>query len=163
MREHFIFCYRFNLGHVERLISDLTDEQMVAQPHGLVNHPAWTLKHLVLSSDYGAQLFGLESTIPEDWKGKSSPGSLPSGDASQYPSKEVLLAALRVQHDRITDVVLGVEASFFDQDCPSERLRSHFPKMGDFVGFLMASHEAGHIGQLAAWRRAMGLDPVRGG
>ena len=69
MQEHLIFTYRFNLGHIRSLVKDLTDEQMVAQPHGVVNHPAWTLKHLASSANYVAKTLGLESTFPPDWEG----------------------------------------------------------------------------------------------
>ena len=42
---------------------------------------------------------------------------------------------------------------------PHEGARKYFPTIGDHVVFLMTSHEMDHLGQLAAWRRAMGLGP----
>ena len=46
MIPNLIHTYQFNLRHIEGLVKDLTDEQMVQQPAGLVNHPMWTLGHL---------------------------------------------------------------------------------------------------------------------
>ena len=39
----------------------------------------------------------------------------------------------------------------------SEKRRAHFPTVGDFAIFLMTAHEMDHLGQIAAWRRAMGI------
>ena len=77
MQEHVIFTYRFNLGHIRSLVKDLTDEQMVAQPHGVVNHPAWTLKHLASSANYVAKTLGLESTFPPDWEATPTVDGVP--------------------------------------------------------------------------------------
>ena len=156
MREHLLFSYRFNLGHVERLVKDLTDEQMVSQPNGVVNHPAWTIRHLASSSNFLAKTFGLESTLPAGWDEAASRSSLPSGDASDYPSKTELLAELKAQHERVAEAVTKADAGLFAKEC-SEDMRSYFPKVGDLVDYMLTAHEGTHIGQISAWRRAMGL------
>ena len=68
MLKHVIFTFKVNLEHLEKLVQDLTDEQMVQQPHGVVNHPAWTLGHLASDSDIMAKMLGLDSTFPTDWE-----------------------------------------------------------------------------------------------
>ena len=157
MQEHLIFTYRFNLGHIRSLVKDLTAEQMVAQPHGVVNHPAWTLKHLASSANYVAKTLGLDSTFPPDWEATPTVDGLPSGDASQYPSKEALLAELSAQHERVAEALAGADPALFAREFPEEGMRKYFPRIGDALGYMLTAHEATHIGQLAAWRRAMGL------
>ncbi len=158
MYEHALFIYRFNLSHIESLVKDLTDEQMVSQPHGVVNHPAWTLRHLASSSNFLAKTIGLEPTAPAEWEAPS-PDGVPSSDASQYPSKSELLAALGAQHERIAEAVANADPALFASDS-AEAMRSHFPKVGDIVEYMLTAHEATHIGQISAWRRAMGLKPT---
>ena len=160
MREHLVFTYRFNLGHVEGLVKDLTDEQMVSQPNGVVNHPAWTLRHLASSSNFVAKALGLESTTPAEWDAPS-PDGVPSGDTSAYPSKAELLGHLKAQHERVAEAVTKADAGLFAKDC-SEDMRSYFPKVGDLVDYMLTAHEGTHIGQISAWRRAMGLSPSAG-
>lgn len=162
MKEYLFFTYRSNLHHLGSLVKDLTDEQMVAQPHGVVNHPAWTLKHLASSSNYVAKALGLESTFPPDWETTPTVDGLPSGDASQYPSKAALLAELTAQHERVAEALASADPALFAQECPDERMRKHFPRIGDAVDYMVSAHEATHIGQLAAWRRAMGFVPSAG-
>ncbi|MCY4026136.1 MAG: DinB family protein [Acidobacteria bacterium] len=157
MLEHALFTYRFNLGHIESLVKDLTDDQMVSQPNGVINHPAWTLRHLASSSNFLAKTLGLESTTPAEWDAPSPDG--PSGDAAQYPSKAELLAALKAQHERVAEAVAAADPEFLAKDS-DEQMRSYFPKVGDLVDYMLTAHEGTHIGQISAWRRAMGLKPT---
>jgi uncharacterized damage-inducible protein DinB len=39
-------------------------------------------------------------------------------------------------------------------------MRKYFPTVGDQMVFMMTAHEMDHLGQMAAWRRAMGLPPA---
>lgn len=157
MREHLLFTYQFNLGHLESLVKDLTDEQMVQQPHGVVNHPAWTLCHLASASNHTATVLGLESSFPKDWEEAAETGGTPGGDAARFPSRDALLAELKKQHERVAGAVTAADPAAFAKAYPDEKTRKYFPTVGDFVDYLLTAHEANHIGQLAAWRRAMGL------
>ena len=159
MRQHLAFAFRFNLGHAETLVKDLTDEQMIQQPHGVVNHPAWTLGHLASAANMVAKQLGKESTFPADWEEKFKTGGVPSGDGSTYPSKDRLLAELKTQHERATDAVANADPALFAKEFPDESARKYFPTVGDFTAYLLTAHEGNHLGQIAAWRRAMGLGP----
>jgi hypothetical protein len=157
MLNHVTYLYGFNLGFADRLVKDVSPEQMAMQPGGVINHPAWSLGHLVLSADYLGQLLGLESNLPEGWSETFPTGGEPAGDASAYPSKQELLAALTEHHARNAEAVMNIDASRFEEPHPDEQTRQRFPTLGDQVIFLMTSHEMDHLGQIAAWRRAMGL------
>ena len=157
MLNHVTYLYGFNLGFAERLVKDLSTEQMAAQPSGVINHPAWTLGHLVVSANHLGQLLGLDSDLPEGWSETFQTGGEPSGDASIYPSKEELLEALKVQHARNAEAVKNTDDSRLAEPHPTEGMRKYFPTVGDMVVFMMTSHEMEHLGQIAAWRRAMGI------
>ena len=150
-----------NLKRAGRLVDDLTGEQMVAQPSGVINHPAWTLGHLGATSDALAGMLGLPSTFPDAWREACRMGSIPSGDAADYPGKAELLEQLRAQHERVAEAVAAVDAERLQQPTPP-RLRERFPTIGDFAAALMTMHEGHHLGQLAAWRRALGLGAATG-
>jgi len=161
MLQHLLFTYQFNLQNAKHLVEDLTDEQMVQQPGGLVNHPAWTLGHLASASNMLAKSFGLESTFPADWEKPFKTGGTPSADGTTFPSKVEILAELSTQHDRVAEVIKSAEPALFKKES-GEGLREHFPTIGDFAVFVMSAHEGSHIGQIAAWRRAMRLDSGTG-
>lgn len=157
MVQHLVFAFRFNLGHAEMLVKDLTDEQMVQQPHGVVNHPAWTLGHLASAANTVAKQFGKESTFPEGWEEKFKTGGVPSSNASTFPPKDRLLAELKTQHERAADAVTNADPAIFSKEFPDEGTRKFFPTIGDFAAYLLSAHEGNHLGQISAWRRAMGL------
>ena len=157
MLNHVTFLYGFNLGFAEKLVKDLSAEQMAVQPGGVINHPAWSLGHLVVTGNHLGQLLGLESNLPEGWSETFKTGGEPSGDVSAFPSKEEILGAFKEQHARNAEAANNSDASRFAEAHPDEGTRKHFPTVGDMIVFLMTSHEMLHLGQIAAWRRAMGL------
>ena len=157
MLDHVAYLYGFNLSYAEKLVSDVTTEQMTQQPGGVVNHPAWSLGHLVVSSGHLGQMLGLESSVPDGWDKTFATGGVPSAEGADYPSKEEILDALKAQHERNTEALKKADPSTFASPHPDEKMRAYFPTVGDMVIFMMTSHEMGHLGQVAAWRRAMGI------
>ena len=157
MRDHVAYLYGFNLSNAEKLVNDVSPEQMAQQPGGVINHPAWSLGHLVVSADHLGQLLGLESSLPEGWDKTFATGGVPSANGADYPSKEEILDALKTQHARNTEAFKQADVSTFSNPHPNEKTRAYFPTIGDMVIFMMTSHEMDHLGQIAAWRRAMGL------
>ena len=161
MIQHLLFVYGMNLKRAELLVDDLTDQQMVAQPSGVINHPAWTLGHLGATSDALAGMLGLPATFPDAWREACRMGSVPSGNAADYPGKAELLEQLRAQHERVSEAMAAVDAERLQQPMPPPRGK-RFPTVGDFATALMTMHEGHHLGQLAAWRRALGLGAATG-
>ena len=157
MLDHVTYVYGFNLAAAEMLVKDVSAEQMAEQPGGVINHPAWSLGHLVMAADGLGKLLGLESNVPDGWSETFKTGGEPSGDLSDYPSKDEILEALREHHARNAEAVKNIDATRFAEPHPNEEMRKYFPTFGDMVVFLMTGHEMDHLGQIAAWRRAMGL------
>ena len=160
MLQHVVFSYGLNLNLAKRLIGDLNAEQMCQQPHGLVNHPTWSLGHLASASVGVLKALGHDASLPDGWGDVFKTGGIPSGDAAVYPSKEALLSTLEALHDRVSTAVQSADPAALATPHPHEGTRKYFPTIGDMVVFLMTSHEMDHLGQVAAWRRAMGLGPA---
>jgi uncharacterized damage-inducible protein DinB len=154
--------FRLNLWYSQKLVADLTDEQMCAQPvSGVVmNHPAFLLGHLALvAGDFAGGFVGLSPICPESWKELFNQGAKPLADRSRYPSKAELLQKLEEAHSRLADAVTKASPEVLAQAAP-EKIRERFATVGALLVGLMTSHEASHNGQLSAWRRATGLPPV---
>ena len=157
MIQHVLHVYGMNLGFAKRLVADLSEDQMCAQPHGVVNHPAWSLGHLAVAADHLGTLLGLSSDAPAGWGDTFKTGGIPSPDKSRFPGKDQLLRAFEHQHVRVAKALSEADPAALARPHPDEKRRAHFPTVGDFVIFLMTAHEMDHLGQIAAWRRAMGL------
>jgi len=72
------------------------------------------------------------------------------------------LSALKDQHTRNTEAIKNADAESMAAPHPNENTRKYFPTIGDMVTFLITGHEMEHLGQIAAWRRAMGLGSATG-
>ncbi len=157
----------FNLAYAKKLVEDLTEEQMTTIPgNGFENHPAFTLGHLVS----GMSLMVIDDIsevkkpgfMPDGWKElflRRGPGDprTPEEDKTKYPSKEELLAELERKHNMFKDRLM----KFTDEDLLKEKEWRFYKYMNsnlDSIIFMCANHEAMHLGQLSAWRRAIGLD-----
>ena len=160
MLDQVLFTYQFNLDHIKHLVADLSEDQTTQQPHGLLNHPRWTIGHLAFGSNYAAGFLGLQSTVRPAWADLFMPGATISSDGQTYPPTAELLAELAVQHKRVATAIAEAAPSLFKEECTDDLLRDHFPTIGNFLGYIMTAHEGDHIGQLACWRRAMTLPPA---
>ena len=160
--ESIIAQYDFNLEYAKALVHDLTVDQMTIIPTtGLENHPAFTLGHLVSGSALLVEDLGGEFEMPDKWadlflrKGPGDPRK-PDPDKGKYPSKELLLGELEDQHNKVKKLLNSLDKKKFSESI-EWRFSSYMPTLLDIIVFMCVNHEAMHLGQLAAWRRAMGL------
>lgn len=156
-----LITWRRDIAYALRLVGDLSDDQMIAQPvpGRAMNHPAWTLAHLNLYNEVIAKM--LRRVSFDDPKEhlfgmKSSPQS----DARIYPPRAMAIEAYRRSHDDAERALAECDPNLLAEDVPLARWRPLHPKVADMTLMLMAKHESLHLGQLSAWRRAMGLGRV---
>ena len=76
---------------------------------------------------------------------------------TRVPVHRFLVRLPLALHERVAEAVANADPAIFAKEYPDEGTRKYFPTIGDFVDYLLSAHEANHIGQVAAWRRAMGL------
>lgn len=160
--ETIIKQYDFNLKYAIALVQDLSDDQMTTVPlNGLENHPAFTLGHLISGSAGLAEDLGAKFEMPDKWanlflrKGPGDPRK-PDSDKSKYPSKHLLLNELDDQHNKVKKLLSHIDNNDLNKKF-TWRFSSYMPTLMDLIVFMCINHEAMHLGQLAAWRRAMGL------
>ncbi len=154
--------YRMNLMYAGKLAADLSDEQACrpAGP-GHENHPVFTLGHLCVASAMVMAVLADPRDLPDQWSDlfeRQGPSDrrLPETDPGAYPPIGDVLAELTRQHGRVESRLATCSENELSQ-AREWRLSSVLPKVVDLVTFLCVTHEAIHLGQLAAWRRAMGL------
>ncbi|MEQ8208462.1 MAG: DinB family protein [Lacipirellulaceae bacterium] len=152
--------YAFNLGYCQRLVEDITEEELLTVPTEGVNPPGWLLGHLAICTDYALANLGAEKQCPEAWHKMFGPKSKPAAPGSDHPSKAELMEALETGHKLVTEASMNVSTEQLSGPNPIEFLRGPLPTVGDLLAHLMATHEASHIGHLSNWRRQMGRPPL---
>src|SRR5262249_42224993 len=130
------------------------------QPVPGVNHPAWILGHLAYSGDGAVGVLGGQKTLIGEWTKKFGAGSKPLSLRADYPSKDELLRILEERFAAARELAAAASPERVALPNPNARLKDKLPTVGDLVTFLFTGHFALHLGQLATWRRLIGIAPL---
>ncbi|MCC6322875.1 MAG: DinB family protein [Phycisphaerales bacterium] len=156
-----LITWKRNGAYALRLVGDLAAEQWTAQPvpGRTLNHPAWVFSHLNIYTPIAAALargrpFADPVDHPFGQKSEVSP------DPRVYEPGPELAAAHRRLHDDAEAALATTTDAILSAPNPVERWRTMHPTVGDMLVTLMVKHESGHLGQISAWRRALGLPRV---
>ena len=154
--------YAFLLDYARKLVEGVEDDRFAVEPAPGMNHPAWILGHLAICTDLALKQLGKPARCPEGWMELLGPGSKLQADRSAYPGKAELLNALAEGHEHVAHAASEADPSAMDEphQVPIRFVRQWIPTVGVLVTHLMTTHEATHLGQLSAWRRAQGMPGV---
>lgn len=155
-----LHSFAYCLDYLCEQVADVAAADMVAQPNGIMNHPAWVIGHLTHSCQLLGGAIGLPEWLPNDWAGRFGTGSVPVADAGLYETKDTALATLGDAQSRITRAVERLDDSQLDEPFPDASYRDVFPTIRHALTQVLVGHTANHIGQLSVWRRAMSLPPM---
>ncbi len=151
----------FNRRYVHDLVADISPEKMCDAAGTLTNHPAWQIGHLTVILGYAGTMLGLDTMLEQEWLDLFDRGSTVDHEQSHYPQKQELLGRFDDLHDTLARGLRGATEELLDQPTPERfQMRAFAPTIRDAVCFLLTWHEGAHAGQIAAWRRAKGLDNV---
>ena len=163
MIDGLLLAWKKNSEYAEKLVSDLSEDQMIAQPapdgKAPANHPAWVLSHLnVYHPIIGSLIAGEEFADPKGHQ--FGMDSKPEADGSIYQPKDQLIGTFVSGHDSVAKQIQSASPEFFENDVMLERWKATFPKAGFALPYLMLLHENLHLGQISAWRRIQGMPSV---
>jgi hypothetical protein len=149
--------FTFQRGYLSLLVDDIANEKMCLQPGSVVNHPAWHLGHLAWVADRGVGMLLGASSLDSEWEKKFAPNTTPTPQRSEYPPKNELLAIFDGRRDMLAKAFAQASPDDLAKPNPIARIVQQMPTIGVFLAFVMLSHESNHLGQLASWRKAMGM------
>ena len=157
MRDSIVHTYAFNLGYAKALVKDIHQDQHFLQPSNMPNHPLWVIGHLSSTAVFVASQLGQSVEAPANLRELFGPTSRPGPQTADTPTLAAMMTLLETAHQRVAEGFLQASDDLLNDEPAIERLRTRFPTNGRFFTFAMTSHEALHLGQLSAWRRAAGL------
>lgn len=156
-----LHSFAYCLDYLGEQVAGVAAADMVSQPNGITNHPAWVIGHLTFACQLLGGAVGLRGWLPDDWARRYGTGSVPAADAGLYETKDQALVILRDAESRMAQAVQQLNDSQLDQLFPDESYRPVFPTIRHALTQVLVGHTANHIGQVSVWRRAMGLPPMR--
>lgn len=161
--EGYLFAWKKNQDYGQKLVSDLSEDQMTLQPasdaNAPANHPAWVLSHLNVYIPIVCSIIKGE-TFDDPKEHQFGMLSKPESDGSIYDSKEALIGAFTAGHDEVVELLGNADDSIFAQEIQLPRWQSVMPLAGIALPYLMCNHENIHLGQISAWRRIQGMPSV---
>ena len=156
-----LHSFAYGLDFLREQVADVAAADMVAQPNGIVNHPAWVVGHLSYACQLLGGAIGLAPWLPEGWTRRFGTGSVPVADAGAYESKADALGILRDAQSRLGEAVERLDDARLDEPFPDASYHDAFPTIRHALTQVLVGHTAMHIGQLTVWRKAMGLPRMR--
>jgi hypothetical protein len=159
---------KLGLMYTERLLAGVASETYArfARPGGTLvasNHFAFVLGHLSIYPQRVMQHLGLPAGVtaaPSNYDALFKAGVECQDDAEGkiYPPLDELKSRFFDGHRAAIAAVEAAADEAFAAPNPTEgRMRELFPTVGAAVNFYLIGHVQVHMGQISAWRRAMGL------
>jgi hypothetical protein len=158
-----LHSFAYGLDFLREQVADVPEAQMVAQPHGLLNLPAWVIGHLTLSCELLGGVVGLRPWLPAEYATLYGQGSRPVADPRAYEPRRDALARLAEGQALLVEVVAALDTASLDAPFPSPAYREVFPSVRHSLTQVLVGHTAHHVGQVGMWRKAMGLPPLKRG
>jgi uncharacterized damage-inducible protein DinB len=147
------------IAYAKQILADIDDASMCQQPAGL-NHAAWILTHLATAADYASSILGGKGVCPPNWS-EICDGKKPlSQNRSDYPTKSELLETFEAAYRNAAELFENTSEQKLNEPHKLGFLETELPTNADMATFLILSHSNLHLGQLSAWRRAMGKGPL---
>ena len=144
----------FTLG----LADDFEGDQLVHQVFEGSNHCLWILGHLAVTDNAViGQIDPAKSIALEGYWGTVGMGSTPVPDASQYPTRDDLLAVLAERRAVLLELVSGLTDADLDR-ATTGPFADFAPTIGELLR-MVGWHEVMHAGQLSVVRRSLGFAP----
>ena len=162
--ESFLQNMKFARAYTMTLLDGLADQQWYWSPANMTTHVAWQVGHLAMAQ-YGLCLFRQRGRLSEDSELMSSKfrklfmkGTMPTAEASDYPTPKEILEVLDRVHNRVLLEVPGFSDELLDEAIgpPTAAYETRYGSL-----LMAVNHEMLHAGQIGLLRRLMGEEPIR--
>ena len=155
--------FAYALDFMAEQVAGISESDRVRQPAGILNHPAWIIGHVTYVAQMICGALGAPPWLPDSFAQRYGPGSVPTADATNYETPTAALASLREAADRLTRALEALDESQLDAPFPDPAYRETFPTLADALTQVLVGHTSYHVGQLGAWRKAIGFAPLQRG
>jgi hypothetical protein len=161
---------RLGLGYAGRLLGDVPDEKFATfarTSDGLIesNHPAFVCGHLSIYAPRILADLGLNAssiTPPDSYQALFSKDAICQDDIERklYPHAVELRQVLIDGYTAVAEALEQADDEILVAENPNEAMRAKFATKGAMHAFYVGGHFMLHMGQVSAWRRAIGMGPA---
>jgi hypothetical protein len=145
------------------LVKDIPADRLAHMPHPTMNHAAFNIGHLAIYPNRILMLLGRNDLIVDNprYTELFAAGKPCVEQDGRYPDKGEIVHEYIAGYRKALEILPTVTDELLAKPNPIEgRMRERFPLVGIAVNFLLNNHHMSHLGQVSAWRRAIGLGSV---
>lgn len=148
-------------GYAKLLVDEVPADRFSERPAAKapMNHATWIMGHLSIYPNYALEVIGHADLVvaKDGWEELFSFNSTCDDDTGQYPGKDEVVGHFMERHAAIGEVLGSIDDAVLAAELPDDhRMKARMGTVGNMVNFLLVAHPAIHLGQLSAWRRALG-------
>lgn len=155
---------RMAIGYGQKLCADVPEAKFGHMPSKGMNSALFNIGHLAIYPEKAFALIGrpeLAKPLPEKWEELFKNGAPCVEQDGRYPGKDAVVQRYVERYGALADALASVPDEVFRGANPmGGRMSEMLPSLGAAVMFLCGSHLQMHLGQVSAWRRAIGLGGV---
>jgi hypothetical protein len=152
--------FKMTRGYAEALTKDIPADKFASMPHPTMNHPAFIIGHLSIYPNRLFQILGKPEKVVEKagFADLFAAGKPCVDQPGHYPHKDEIVSYFFERYQAIADEVATLpDETFLGENPMQGRMKELLPNLGSALIFMLHNHTMMHLGQLSAWRRAMGL------
>lgn len=154
-------CLDITLRYADLLAADIPTDSFGHMPHPNMNHPAFCFGHLAMYPNMVLDMIG-RADLKVEKPGWGELFNAPIQCVEQdgrYPGKDEIMAHFMERHRAVSAALREVSSETLEQEHDGY-FKGKIKTVGGVVNFMLAGHTMLHMGQVSAWRRAMGLPPA---
>ncbi|NBV64822.1 MAG: DinB family protein [Planctomycetes bacterium] len=155
---------RMAIGYGTKLCEDVPADKFGHMPHPNMNSALFNMAHLTIYTERCLQMIGREDlaqTVDPKWEEQFKNGAQCVEQDGRYPGKEAIMKRYVERYTVVASALDAADDAVFTKPNPmGGRMTEMLPTMGAAVMFLCGSHMQMHLGQVSAWRRAMGMGSI---
>lgn len=143
------------------LAKDIPAEKFGHMPHPSMNHPAFCYGHLSLYPNYVLEMIDRSDLVAakEGWSELFEAPTPCVEQDGRYPEKDEILQHFTERHETVATAMREVSDDVLAREHDGY-FKGKIATNGGVANFMLASHTMMHLGQVSAWRRAVGLPPA---
>ena len=163
MLEDVFTPYRFNNEYLVSQLDTIDADQADHIPHEGVKPPRWITGHICFTMAMAGRILG-ERVCPgfePAWARYYSPGTDSTAVHDDAPDLVTLRDAIVGSEEKMIDLLSNAKLEDIQESHGIELLNSTpYKTKAHIIAHLLTTHYCFHLGELAIWRRTMGIPPL---
>ncbi|MGY6648695.1 DinB family protein [Wenyingzhuangia sp. IMCC45574] len=151
--------YSLQKLYVQKIVANISEEDLYAGQENGVNSPGWILGHLIVEVEDIIKYLKLElEPIAVNWIDTFKGGENWEGRSlKELPSKELLIRVFTDRYDFLMNAYLELDDAVRKEEHPSKLFSGIYSNIDAWFAHHLITHLAIHAGNITVWKQIRGI------